>query len=182
MTYYVDLIANEGEDFTSSNLDVLGYDRETETLYIEFQSGSSVYAYRGVKESVYNLMLAAKSVGSFYSTHIKGNSDYPSEMVGHDLIDVRSERDEVRPEQGEVKWVTNPGGDRPIFDGKEFPAPTAIPERYAVTWVAENMGPFSPTFMALNEDDAINIFKSHLSQTFGDSLVPTIKAVTHYFD
>jgi len=81
---WVDLYAADGEGFNSDSVDIAGYDREGKTLYIEFQSGATVYAYEGVEESTYNLLVTAPSVGRFYRNHIQGNytsTKYPSGVI-----------------------------------------------------------------------------------------------------
>lgn len=90
--YLVDRKAEDGEDFTSSNVDILGYDRDSETLYVEFHSSPNVYAYSGVKESTFDMLVNADSVGSFYARHIKGT--YDGELVGDDVIELREDAEE----------------------------------------------------------------------------------------
>ena len=63
----------------SSAITSVGYDRHSETLELEFQSGS-VYDYLGVPQEVYRSLLAAPSKGRFVSRHIRGQ--YPSERRG----------------------------------------------------------------------------------------------------
>lgn len=87
---YVDRFAQDGAEFRSSNIDLLGYDRESKTLYVEFQSGGQVYSYQGVEESTYNLLVDAPSVGSFYANHIKGNFTGESFDASH-YITLRDE-------------------------------------------------------------------------------------------
>ena len=90
--YLVDRKAEDGEDFTSSNVDILGYDRASETLYVEFHSSPNVYAYEGVKESTFDMLVNADSVGSFYARHIKGT--YDGELVGDGVIELREDAEE----------------------------------------------------------------------------------------
>ncbi len=63
----------------SSNLASVGYSRETETLEIEFLSGS-VYQYYNVPENIYNELMRAGSKGQFLHAYIK--NAYPYSRVG----------------------------------------------------------------------------------------------------
>lgn len=58
----------------SSNLSAVGYKRETQTLYVEFNSGG-LYRYDGVPELVYVQLMNAGSHGSFFAHNIKNK--YP---------------------------------------------------------------------------------------------------------
>lgn len=55
---------------TSSNLASVAYDPSTETLEIEFRSGS-VYQYFKVPEAVYGRLILAGSKGEYFHDHIK---------------------------------------------------------------------------------------------------------------
>ena len=72
---YVDLIAHAGENFQSASIDSIAYNRDSETLYIEFVSGDAIYGYEGVSESTYNLLLNADSLNHFWRDHISGQYD-----------------------------------------------------------------------------------------------------------
>lgn len=52
----------------SSNIASFGW--QDDTLYIEFKAGV-VYAYTDVSIGVYNGMVAADSVGSYFHAHVK---------------------------------------------------------------------------------------------------------------
>jgi len=56
---------------SSSNIRSIGYDSKSQTLEIEFHSGS-IYQYFDVPESIYNALMSASSHGSFFHRHIKG--------------------------------------------------------------------------------------------------------------
>lgn len=60
----------------SSAIASMGYDPGSETLELEFRSGS-VYDYSGVPPQVYQSLKSAPSKGRFISEHIRGR--YPSE-------------------------------------------------------------------------------------------------------
>lgn len=53
----------------SSNVQEIGYQQDSQTLYVRFKNGS-LYAYSGVEESVFEELRTAKSVGS-YLAHLK---------------------------------------------------------------------------------------------------------------
>jgi hypothetical protein len=56
---------------SSSNLFAVGYDAASQTLEIEFHSGS-IYQYFDVPQSVLDALLSAPSLGSFFSVQIRG--------------------------------------------------------------------------------------------------------------
>lgn len=63
----------------SSNLMSVGYDPTTETLEVEFSSGS-IYQYANVPQSMYEQLMQADSKGGFLNFHVKDN--YPVSRVG----------------------------------------------------------------------------------------------------
>lgn len=63
----------------STNVASIGYDEGTETLEVEFLSGS-VYQYYNVPQNVYHQMTQAGSKGKFLNTYIK--NAYPYSRVG----------------------------------------------------------------------------------------------------
>jgi hypothetical protein len=58
------------EPVTSSSIASIGFDDDSETLEVEFVSGT-VYRYRGVSQDVYEDFREAPSKGTFFNTHIK---------------------------------------------------------------------------------------------------------------
>ena len=64
---------------TSSNVASVGYDSATQTLEVEFLSGS-VYQYYNVPENMYDQLKKASSKGKFLHTYIK--NAYPYSRVG----------------------------------------------------------------------------------------------------
>lgn len=63
----------------SSNIAAVGYDSATETLEVEFLSGS-VYQYYNVPQNMYDQLMSAGSKGRFLNTYIKNG--YPYSRVG----------------------------------------------------------------------------------------------------
>lgn len=55
----------------SSNVESVGYDPDTKTLQVSFKNGG-VYNYAGVEPEKHKDLMAAKSIGGFIHTHIKG--------------------------------------------------------------------------------------------------------------
>ena len=49
---------------TSSNIAAVGYDRESQTVQVEFIGGST-YLYKGVTESEFDNLRTAPSVGAY---------------------------------------------------------------------------------------------------------------------
>lgn len=201
--YLVDRLAADGDDFDSSNIDILGYDRESETLYVEFHSSGTVYSYAGVKESTFDMLVNADSVGSFYARHIKGT--YTGDIEGEGFITLR-EDDPVQPER---KWLSVPEGETPdfaqgglvsaggetrlsgegIFASSALTVPVIKPTRYAVEYTVEHdgtSGRYKPEFQAMSEADALAQFKealNGLTTVLGwNDVKVKIVSVTHYLD
>jgi hypothetical protein len=60
------------EPVSSSNLLSVGYNPESETLEVEFKN-SSVYEYYNVPQFMYERLMQAGSIGSFFNTEIKNS-------------------------------------------------------------------------------------------------------------
>ena len=58
------------EPVTSSNISSVGYDESTQTLEIEFTSGT-VYQYFGVAPKIYKEIMSADSPGKYFNENIK---------------------------------------------------------------------------------------------------------------
>lgn len=56
----------------SSNIEAVGYNADKKILYVKFLSGKS-YTYQKVSKDLYNNLLEAESVGSFFAKEIKPN-------------------------------------------------------------------------------------------------------------
>lgn len=63
----------------SSNIVSIGYDTDTETLEVEFLSGT-IYQYFNVPQNMYDQLNQAGSKGRFLNTYIK--KAYPYSRVG----------------------------------------------------------------------------------------------------
>ena len=59
---------------SSSNLVAVGYEEESQSLYIQFKSG--LYVYGNVPASVYSNLLAAPSHGKYFHAFIKNAYPY----------------------------------------------------------------------------------------------------------
>ncbi|MEW6211581.1 MAG: KTSC domain-containing protein [Acidobacteriota bacterium] len=64
---------------SSSNLASVGYDPQTNTLEIEFHSGS-IYQYFNVPQSIYDGLMGAGSHGRYFDAHIK-KAGYPYRRI-----------------------------------------------------------------------------------------------------
>lgn len=64
----------ERQPVASNNLAEIGYDRELETLEVQFTHGG-VYQYFNVPAFMYERLLTADSLGRFFNAEIKGH--YP---------------------------------------------------------------------------------------------------------
>lgn len=67
------------EPVASTNILSLGYDANSETLEVEFSSGS-VYQYYNVNAALYEQLKMASSKGQFLNAYIK--NAYPFSRVG----------------------------------------------------------------------------------------------------
>ena len=56
---------------SSSNISYIGYDNNTQELYIKFIKGDT-YKYDNVPEQVFKEFLDSSSIGKYYSTYIRG--------------------------------------------------------------------------------------------------------------
>lgn len=59
----------------STNLNEIGYDTETQTLYIRFHDGG-LYSYKEVPADVWEAFELANSKGRFFYKAIKGRFDF----------------------------------------------------------------------------------------------------------
>lgn len=200
----VDLLAEDTVDFDSSSIDYVGYDRESKTLYVEFQSSGTVYSYEGVEESTYNLFVEADSLNRFWREHVSGK--FTSGPTSEDCLVKREDEDPIQPER---KWLSVPEGETPefakgglvsaggeirissegLFSGGVLTVPVIQPTRYAVEYTVEHdgtSGTYKPEFQAMSEADALAQFNealSGLTTVLGWTDVKVkVKAVTHYFD
>lgn len=60
---------------SSSNLQSVGYDRDSSILEVKFHNGH-VYQYRGVPSLVYASLMNASSKGQFFNGHIRDRYPY----------------------------------------------------------------------------------------------------------
>lgn len=67
------------EPIASTNILSLGYDPASETLEVEFTSGS-IYQYYNVGGALYEQLMTASSKGQFLNAYIK--NAYPFSRVG----------------------------------------------------------------------------------------------------
>jgi hypothetical protein len=63
------------QDVDSSMLATVGYDAKTKTLEVEFNHGG-VYQYFDVSKKVYEELINAESVGSYFYHNIRDDYDY----------------------------------------------------------------------------------------------------------
>lgn len=63
---------------SSSNIAAVGYDIDSQVVYVQFLNGST-YAYKGVAEHEFDNLRTAPSVGSYLNRNFK--NVYPYERV-----------------------------------------------------------------------------------------------------
>lgn len=56
----------------SSNIKSMGWDRNSQTLQVDFHNGS-IYQYNPVSYELYNTLIHSKSIGSYFNAEIKNN-------------------------------------------------------------------------------------------------------------
>lgn len=61
----------ERSPVSSSNVESVGYDEDSETLEVEFKNGT-LYQYFDVPQSAFNGLVNAHSVGGYLAENIKG--------------------------------------------------------------------------------------------------------------
>ncbi len=60
---------------TSSNINAVGYDDSDNSMVVEFHNGTR-YRYADVPQHVYDDLIAAPSVGSYFASHIRTQYSY----------------------------------------------------------------------------------------------------------
>lgn len=168
----VDLLARNRNEFDSTSIETVGYDRPGKTLYVEFSHGDEViYSYPNIEESTFNLFVAAPSLNAFWRQHISG--------------------DAKRHEDAYLTYEAPSETDLFVTDSEQFLAdlPFIEPSRFGVTWGSPNNqmfgGPFEAQFDALSEADALVQFETQLEATqlaLGMAFDHKIVKVTHYFE
>ena len=63
------------QSVSSANLSSVGFDKNTETLEVQFQNGS-VFQYHNVPAETHKQLMQARSVGSFFSSNIKNTFEH----------------------------------------------------------------------------------------------------------
>jgi len=63
---------------SSSNVESVGYDKDTETVFVSFLNGS-MYIYKGVSEYEFDNLRDSQSVGSYLHRNFK--NVYPYERI-----------------------------------------------------------------------------------------------------
>lgn len=59
----------------SSQIESVGFDEATHTLYIQFKSGGK-YSYAGVSADTFQSFLHAESLGKYFGAEIKGRYQF----------------------------------------------------------------------------------------------------------
>lgn len=181
MTIFVDAYEVDGDGFNSRSIYLVGYDRDSKTLYIEFHNSNKVYAYDDVEESTYNLFVEAESLNKFWRTHILGR--YSNDVVAKGAeFDVRYDKPH-RPEETVASagpFVSNETG---TFNGSTVTYDITAPARYSVKWAPlDGDLTFEPEFFVASEQQAIETLHNRLVAALGEGTPYKVLAVTHHFD
>lgn len=102
-------------DVSSSNVDCVGYDEDTETLYVRYNSnGMPVYAYENVPISYWNALIDADSKGSWLHWFIKINDgEFPYKKVsgyGLDYSGLKTRNPGIPHPEGYMTGFDGEGG------------------------------------------------------------------------
>lgn len=65
----------------SSNIDKIGYDKESKKLRVQFKGNGKIFEYEDVPNRTYTSLLKSKSIGSFFSSKIKNNFTHTLDPV-----------------------------------------------------------------------------------------------------
>ena len=65
------LVLNTSMKVSSSNIDEVEYDEQSQTMSVTFNNGST-YSLFNVPKGVYERLINSDSVGSYYASNIKG--------------------------------------------------------------------------------------------------------------
>ncbi len=60
-------------DVDSTNIAKIGYCEKTNSIGVKFNASDDIYLYFGVPSSVYENLVDADSIGSYFSQNIKNN-------------------------------------------------------------------------------------------------------------
>lgn len=178
MTFIYDRIWEHAEDFTSSSVDVLYHNRETNELGVEFHSSGTIFVYDNVLESAVELVAGSDSVGSNLYKYITG-----------DRKSIRREQRSGKREVDEVEDTTDESIHALIEYFSALPEPTkstdekvvsdsvGSPDQYSVTYIfaGEVLG---AEVTAYSDGEAISIVR-RLADQIGLYDVE-FKAVTRY--
>ena len=72
------------DDFDSSNIEAIAYEKRTQALYVTFKS-AAVYRYESVPASVVTAFLVAPSKGKYFGGNIRNT--YPTRRLDVEEID-----------------------------------------------------------------------------------------------
>jgi hypothetical protein len=76
----------ELHEVISSNISKIGYDAESQTLYIRFKGGS-LWKYWPVPAKKYQEFSEASSVGQYFARNIRANMQFEAKAIEEDLED-----------------------------------------------------------------------------------------------
>lgn len=181
---------DNGIDFDSSSLDKVYYNSDTNVLGVEFQTNDTIYGYRSVPESVFNLFVGSDSVGGFYVDHIKDRFDGD----GIYTIGLPVEDEEEPLADWERELLANEPVEVEVDPSNviSFPSVNLGFEnafaKYDVKWTGsfnssdERMGPFMFSTRAINETDAVSNFFATARALHGAAVSARIVSVTRYFE
>src|SRR5882672_4548372 len=82
------------DDFDSSNIESIAYEKKTCSLFVTFKS-EAVYLYEGVTADAVSAFLAASSKGKYFSANVRRG--YPTRRLGPEEIEQLRRRTEAAP-------------------------------------------------------------------------------------
>jgi hypothetical protein len=72
-------MAAEMEVVDSTSIEAIGYDEDTQSIYVRFVESGETYVYSPVEEWVFTDFRNAPSKGSFLNRELKGRYEYRKE-------------------------------------------------------------------------------------------------------
>jgi hypothetical protein len=90
------------DDFDSSNIESIAYEKNARSLYVTFKS-TAVYLYEGVTADEVSAFLAAPSKGKYFSANIRRG--YPTRRLGPEEIEQLRRRTRAVPLGESGAWL-----------------------------------------------------------------------------
>jgi len=74
-------VSAEMQPVCSSCLSAIGYDPKKQSLFVQFTDGKTIWEYLDLPQAIYDTMMEAESIGSFFQKQIKQNPAYQARCI-----------------------------------------------------------------------------------------------------